>query len=88
MKSPTYPEHLISEVIAMAWADEVSFDEIKRKLGLSEADVIRVMRSKLKPASFRVWRARVSGRKTKHTKLLRQDEPSARLNGFIPTDAP
>jgi uncharacterized protein (TIGR03643 family) len=64
-------EALISEAIAMAWADDVSFDRIKEKLGLSEPDTIRLMRTHLKPTSFRLWRKRVSGRKTKHAKLLR-----------------
>ena len=37
--------------------------------GLSEKNVIKLMRSALKPASFRLWRARVTGRNTKHLKL-------------------
>jgi uncharacterized protein (TIGR03643 family) len=61
----------ISEVIALAWADEVSFDDIRKRLGLSEGEVIRLMRGNLKLGSFKVWRARVSGRKTKHAKLVR-----------------
>jgi len=60
-----------SEVIALAWADDVSFDEIKKRFGLSEADVILMMRRNLKPSSFRLWRERVSGRQTKHLKLSR-----------------
>jgi uncharacterized protein (TIGR03643 family) len=60
-----------SEIIALAWADDVSFDKIKRDTGLAERDVIRFMRSNLKPGSFKVWRARVSGRKTKHEGKLR-----------------
>jgi uncharacterized protein (TIGR03643 family) len=63
----------ISEVIALAWADEVSFDDIEKRLSLSEGEVIRVMRGNLKAGSFRVWRARVSGRKAKHKMLLRKD---------------
>jgi uncharacterized protein (TIGR03643 family) len=61
----------ISEIIALAWADDVSFDKIKRDTGLSEHDVIRVMRGNLKPRSFKVWRARVSGRKSKHERKYR-----------------
>ena len=53
-------------VIDLAWADEVSFDEIKSRTGYAEKDVIRIMRRHLKPSSFRMWRKRVSGRKTKH----------------------
>ncbi len=59
------------EVIELAWADEVSFDAIKRQTGLAEADVIKLMRRSLKPSSFRLWRARVSGRKSKHDKAVK-----------------
>lgn len=67
-----------SEVIALAWADDVSFDKIKRETGLSERDVIILMRSTLKRRSFEVWRERVTGRKTKHERkgrLLEREEP-------------
>ena len=60
-----------SEIIAMAWADEISFDAIYERRGLTEADAIALMRSQLKPSSFRLWRKRVSGRKSKHQMLLR-----------------
>lgn len=53
-------------VIDMAWDDTVSFDMIKAQTGLDEGEVIRLMRRALKPGSFRVWRARVSGRAAKH----------------------
>ena len=53
-------------IIWAAWADRVSFDEIKARTGCSEAEVIKLMRRSLKPGSFRRWRARVSGRGTKH----------------------
>lgn len=58
----------ISEIIGLAWHDEVSFDDIKRQTGLSEKQVIALMRSEMTPSSFRMWRKRVSGRKTKHGK--------------------
>ena len=61
----------IHEVIGLAWADDVTFEAIEQKLGLSEANVIALMRANLKPGSFRAWRKRVSGRKTKHRNLLR-----------------
>lgn len=57
----------------MAWEDRTSFDEIQEKVGLSEADVIRVMRSNLKARSFRMWRKRVSGRMTKHGRKFREN---------------
>jgi uncharacterized protein (TIGR03643 family) len=63
-----YSASFISDTIAMAWADDISFDKIKNENGLSEAEVIKIMRSHLKPGSFKVWRKRVSGRKSKHEK--------------------
>lgn len=57
---------LISEIIAMAWSDRAAFEDIKTLTGLREAQTIRLMRSQLKPSSFRVWRQRVSGRAAKH----------------------
>lgn len=58
-----------SNVIRMAWQDRISFEAIEEKTGLSEKEVIRLMRRELKPSSFRLWRKRVSGRTTKHRKL-------------------
>ena len=66
----------ISEIIGLAWADEISFDKIKKDRGLSEAEVIKIMRGNLKPNSFKLWRKRVTGRPSKHAKrakLLLQD---------------
>jgi uncharacterized protein (TIGR03643 family) len=54
----------------MAWCDKTSFDNIKDITGLAEQDVIKIMRSSLKPTSFRLWRKRVSGRSSKHKKLI------------------
>ncbi len=59
----------ISEIIELAWDDETSFDMIKRQTGCSEPEVIKLMRKNLKPGSFRLWRRRVSGRKSKHQKV-------------------
>ncbi|TAF75485.1 MAG: TIGR03643 family protein [Alphaproteobacteria bacterium] len=61
-----YTEAFISDIIRMAWADDISFDNIKKECGLNEAEVIKIMRSNLKASSFRLWRKRVSGRSTKH----------------------
>ena len=55
-------------VIWAAWADRITFEEIKEKTGKTESDVIKIMRKNLKPKSFKVWRERVSGRTRKHEK--------------------
>ena len=57
-----------NEVIEMAWCDDTSFDSIHAQTGLHEKDVIEIMRTYMKPSSFRMWRKRVSGRKSKHEK--------------------
>lgn len=57
-------------VVRMAWEDRTTFDQIKERAGLCESDVIKLMRRELKPSSFRLWRKRVSGRITKHRKLI------------------
>ncbi len=56
----------IDRIIEMAWEDRTTFDAILDTFGLNESEVISVMRSNLKPSSFRLWRKRVTGRKTKH----------------------
>lgn len=61
----------LSEIISMAWADDISFDKIKNDVGLSESEVIKIMRSNLKPGSFKLWRKRVSGRNSKHDKKIK-----------------
>ncbi len=59
----------IDRIIQMAWEDRTSFDVIRSQFGLTPGEVIAVMRRELKPSSFRLWRARTTGRKTKHVAL-------------------
>ena len=59
------------DVIGMAWADRISFDEIRKKTGLNEKEVIKLMRKRLKKKSYILWRKRVRGRVTKHRKLFK-----------------
>jgi len=56
-------------IIEMAWEDRTPFEAIEYQFGLSEAQVISLMRRELKPGSFRRWRRRVQGRATKHLQL-------------------
>jgi len=56
----------ISRIIEMAWEDRTPFEAIKTQFGLSESQVIKLMRKEMKVSSFKMWRERVSGRKTKH----------------------
>ena len=55
-----------SRIIEMAWEDRTTFDSIKDQFGLSESEVIKIMRKHMKRSSFKMWRKRVSGSKTKH----------------------
>ena len=58
----------IDEVIGMAWSDRISFEQIKKKIGLREKEVISIMRKNLKKKSYIIWRKRVRGRISKHKK--------------------
>jgi uncharacterized protein (TIGR03643 family) len=69
MKTTILTESEIDRIIGMAWEDRTSFDAIKRQFGQTESQVIEIMRKNMKPSSFRMWRERVHGRKTKHEKL-------------------
>ena len=55
-------------VIWAAWADRITFEEIEKKTGYRESDVIKIMRRSLKPSSFRLWRKRVKQKSIKHKK--------------------
>ena len=55
-----------NRIIEMAWEDRTTFDSIEDQFGLNEAEVIKLMRNSLKKGTFKLWRSRVSGRKTKH----------------------
>ena len=57
----------IDRIIEMAWEDRTTFDAIEFQFGLPERQVIELMRQQMKGSSFRMWRKRVSGRKTKHS---------------------
>jgi uncharacterized protein (TIGR03643 family) len=59
----------IDRIIEMAWEDRTPFDAITAQFGISEAEVIVLMRQHMKASSFRMWRKRVQGRSTKHVAL-------------------
>ncbi|MBP2833235.1 TIGR03643 family protein [Aquimarina sp. U1-2] len=58
----------IDRIIEMAWEDRTPFDAILVQFGLKEQEVINLMRREMKASSFKMWRKRVQGRKTKHLK--------------------
>lgn len=59
----------LSRLIEMAWEDRTPFDAIEQNFGVSEPQVIALMRKELKRNSFNLWRKRVTGRATKHVAL-------------------
>ena len=59
-------EQDIDRIIEMAWEDRTPFEAIFAHFGLTEKDVIELMRREMKASSWRMWRARVQGRATKH----------------------
>lgn len=56
----------IDRIIEMAWEDRTPFDAIEAQFGISEKEVIKLMRREMKENSFKMWRKRVQGRSTKH----------------------
>jgi len=74
------------KIIRMAWEDRTTFEEIEKKTGINEAQVIKLMRKEMKPSSVRMWRKRVSGRVTKHGKRFLQDVIIAKSRGAIYQD--
>ena len=73
-------------VIWAAWADRVTFEEIKEKTGISESGVIKIMRKSLKPSSFKLWRKRVKTKSIKHRKKFEYERKKIRnknINDYI-----
>jgi uncharacterized protein (TIGR03643 family) len=68
-------EEQIDRIIEMAWEDRTPFEAIEFQFGLKENDVRKIMRKHMKESSFKMWRERVKGRKTKHSK----SNPSSRF---------
>jgi uncharacterized protein (TIGR03643 family) len=70
-------ERDIDRIIQMAWEDRTPFEAITAQFGLSESEVIKLMKSEMRLKNWKKWRARVQGRKTKHAKL--QDDRAKRF---------
>ncbi len=71
----------LSRIVEMAWEDRTPFEAIEVNFGVNESAVINIMRAEMKPRSFRLWRKRVSSRKTKHSALRSPDVS----RGYCPT---
>ena len=64
----TFTIEQLDRIIEMAWEDRTPFDAITFQFGIKEKEVINLMRREMKASSFRMWRKRVQGRSTKHSK--------------------
>lgn len=69
-----FERYEISHIIEMAWQDLIPFDDIRIQYGLTNNEVIKLMRRELKVSSFMMWRKRTAGRMTKHKKKIDRDE--------------
>ena len=58
-----------SRIIEMAWEDRTPFEAIEQFYGLNYSQLVLFMREHILKGSFKVWRKRHAGRKTKHLKL-------------------
>jgi uncharacterized protein (TIGR03643 family) len=64
----------LDRVIEMAWEDRTPFEAITFQFGLSEMEVVAIMRKELKLSSFKLWRKRThSGVSQKHLKKRNED---------------
>lgn len=62
-------EQDISRIIEMAWEDRTPFEAISHNFDLTHHQLVILMRQQLSARSFKRWRQRHSGRKTKHLAL-------------------
>jgi uncharacterized protein (TIGR03643 family) len=67
-------------IIEMAWEDRTPFEAITMQFGLTEQQVIQLMRREMKLSSFKMWRQRVQGRATKHQQLRSKDTDRFKCN--------
>jgi uncharacterized protein (TIGR03643 family) len=73
-KTALLTEQEEDRLIEMAWEDRTPFEAIKFQYGLTQGEVIKFMRSKLKRSSFNLWRKRVNqGISVKHLNKRNED---------------
>ena len=78
VKNPEPEKKNDNWLIWAAWADRITFEEIKEKTGKNESEVIKIMRKNLKPSSFRLWRKRVHNKSIKHRKKFQLERKKLR----------
>ena len=87
VKNPEPKKNDNNWIIWAAWADRITFEEIKEKTGKNEGEVIKIMRKSLKPRSFKLWRKRVGKKSIKHRKKFKLERKNLKRkinkNDFI-----
>ncbi len=73
IKKHNLSETDLDRIVNMAWEDRTPFEAIEFQFGVTEAEVIKIMKHQMKLRNWQKWRARVQGRKTKHRKLREDD---------------
>ena len=56
-------------IIEMAWEDRTPFEAILFQFNITEKEVIMLMKREMTLKNWKKWRARVQGRRTKHSSL-------------------
>lgn len=79
MNTKQFTERELDRIIEMAWEDRTPFEAIEFQFNIIEQEVIELMRREIKESSFKMWRKRVQGRKTKHQKLRSIDPSDTRF---------
>ena len=79
-------ESLLTRVVEMALEEKNPFQTLKIEFGISENEVIDILRKKLPKDRFDEWRKSVSTKKPKLTKPTNIDDFDENLNGkyYIP----
>ena len=74
----------IDRIIEMAWEDRTSFEAIEYQFGLSEKEVILLMRKEMKASSFRMWRKEfLVARQNMEQPILRIDLKLIAINSLF-----
>ena len=74
-KDSTFTIEEMDRIIEMAWEDRTPFGAIEAQFGVSEKEVIKIMRRELKRKSFDLWRKRVHSKISQKHRAKRRNLP-------------
>ena len=63
----------IERIVILAQEEKKPFEEIKKEFGLAEKDVTEIMRKKLSPDNFELWKKKTAAKKPKPKPQLYDD---------------